>query len=698
LSDWKARAKAESTVDNDWKKRVIAQSRPFGLSEEDVADLDDAPALIRMEVGALDKPDDRLKALQKHYPDAAPFGDNGNFIYTDETGKVRQYNRESWLPSASDFASIAPEIGETIGGGIGGLLGALGGGTAGSAVPIVGTAAGGVAGGVAGAGTGSVIGKELTQRGLNYIFGNEDTRTGGEQARDAAITFGLGAVGDGAGRALGAGAKGLGKAWRNYAVGGDVDDMAEAAIRAADLQSIGVNPTQGMIANNARTATMEHALIPTRAGREIDRRITDAHSAMGNEFDRITNGLGRPLSKAEAGEALQKQAQAAKDAGFARSSDLYDDVAAKITSPAVVSNTDQFAQKLAAERAGYGQFDSLTKGGTTDKVIETTTALLSDAKDGTMSFDQLKQARTFIGQQAADTDDKVLKAHLNDLYGSLTADMEATAKASGDDALQAFRKANNQFKRHVSPDTGFGKGSDAATLLNKNSDDVFNWATSGAKNGGDRIAAVRRQVVKSEGGQEAWNNVASGLVERLGKNSADEFDPGKFMREWERISPEAKKSLFHGTANKQYADDLDRLSRIAKNWTQNYRKFGNHSNSANHLAARESINPLSSQNAVASLFGMNQFGTTGMLLGAAKGAAAGTVNAISRGSRAKLLQNPEVVRIMAEMAPSQMKKGGVAAQFAKLNQLRKRTQDQALAAALADYFTDNNYAPGKDDE
>lgn len=695
MSDWKARAKAESTVDNDWKARVLAQSRPFGLTKDDVADLDEADPMIRMEIGSLSKPEDRLKALQKHYPDATAYDDE-NFLFTDEDGKVRQYNRSSWMPSLGDIASIAPEAGSAVGGGIGAILGGIGGGAAGSAVPVLGTGAGAISGGMLGAGTGSALGKEAVASGLNFIFGNTDSRTAGETARDMGVEFAMGAVGDGTARALGAGAKGIGKAWRNYAVGGDVDDMAEAAIRAADLQAIGVNPTQGMIANNARTATMEHALVNTRSGKEIAKRIEDAHSGMSNEFDRITNSLGRPFSKAEAGEALQKQAQAAKDAGFARSSDLYDDVAAKITSPAVVSNTDQFAQKLAAERAGYGQFDSLTKGGTTDKVIETTTALLSDAKNG-MSFDQLKQARTFVGQQAADTDDKVLKNHLNDLYGSLTADMEATAKASGDDALQAFRKANNQFKRHVSPDTGFGKGSDAATLLNKNSDDVFNWATSGAKNGGDRIAAVRRQVVKSEGGQDAWNSVASGMIERIGKNSADEFDPGKFMREWERISPEAKKSLFHGTANSQYAKDLDRLSRIAKNWTQNYRKFGNHSNSANHLAARDSLNPLSSQNAVASLFGMNQFGTTGMLLGAAKGAAAGTVNAISRGSRAKLLQNPEVVRIMAEMGPSQMKKGGVAAQFAKLNQLRKRTQDQALAAALSDYLTDLNYA-GKDDE
>lgn len=689
MADWKTKAIAGSTVASDipeWRKRAIQASQisrdifDDGPSETDIDFSEDAPALIRAQVGSLDKPDDRLAALRKTYPDARPMGDD-NFIYTDETGKVRQYNQESWLPSLGDFASIGPEIGETIGGGIGSILGAVGG----SMIPGPGT----LAGGIGGAGLGSVAGRESAQRGLNYIFGNDDTRTGAEQARDMGITAATGMAGEGIGRAVGAGVKAGKNAWRNYAVGGEVDDVAEAAQRAADLQAIGVQPTQGMISGNQRTAMMEHALIPTRSGREIDKRITDAHSAMGNEFDRITQGMGRPLSIAEAGEALQKQAQAAKDAGFARSSDLYDDVAAKITSPAVVSNTGKFAQELATARQSYGEFDSLTKGATTDRVLETTGALLSDAQNG-MSFDQLKQARTVIGQQAADTDDKVLKNHLNGLYASLTSDMEATAKASGDDALQAFRKANNQFKRLVSPETGFGPKSDASTVLTKNSDDVLNWAIGGARNGGDRIAAVRRQVQKAEGGQQAWNDVTSGVIERLGKNANDEFDPGKFRREFAKISPEAKNAMFQGTGNKQYADDLDRLSRIAENWGK-YRQTANHSNTENHRAIKNSLNPLDGQNAVASLFGMNTFGTSGMLLGAAKGAAVGTVNRLSQGSRAKLLQNPDVVRIMAEMAPAKMRKGGIAAQFAKLSDLRRSTRDQALSAALADFLIEQNY-------
>lgn len=689
MSDWKQRILEKSVVATDlpeWRKKAISLSsiRANGPDEENIdKDADDAPAMVRMQVGSLDKPEDRLKALQQTYPDAKPYGDD-NFIFTDpKSGKTRLYNNESWFPSLGDIASISPEIGETIGGGVGGILGSLGG----SLLPGPGT----VAGGILGAGTGSVAGREATQRGLNYLFGNDDTRTAGEQATDAAQTFAMGAAGEGLGRLA---AKGLqvGKNAWNRRVIGEVDDPALAAERIADWEKIGVNPTAGMVSGNNKTSVLEHAIAATRSGDEINKRINDAFSAQAGEFDRIVGSMAdRPLSRAEAGEALQRQAQAAKDAGFKRSEQLYDDVATKVTSPAITDNTATFLENLAKERAGYGEFDSLTKGATTDKVIQTTTALLSDAKNA-MSFDQLKQARTLIGQQAADETDKVLKNQLNGLYASLTGDMEKTAAASGEDALQSFRKANNQFRRLVDDEKGFGRGSTGSTLISKNTDDILNWSLSGAKNGGNRIAQVRRTVQKSEGGSDAWNEVIAGVTDRLGRNSSEEFDPGQFLRNWNKMSEEAKSAMFAGTANAQYRKDLDTLSRIGENFTK-YRKGANHSNTENHRAAKDSLNPLSRDNAVISFLGLATTADpiTGMAIGAMKGGATAGASRLSSNARAKLLTSPETVRWLAELPKAEMKKGGISAHFATLSQLRKSTKDKALAAAINDYMRDNRY-------
>ncbi len=87
-------------------------------------------------------------------------------------------------------------LAEMIGGGVGAFGGA---------------AIGNVPGAMAGAAMGGTAGREAAQRGINWFYGNTDTRTGGEQLQDAAITAGANAVGEGAGRAIGYGLKNVGR-------------------------------------------------------------------------------------------------------------------------------------------------------------------------------------------------------------------------------------------------------------------------------------------------------------------------------------------------------------------------------------------------------------------------------------------------------------------------------------------------------
>lgn len=722
MEEWQRRAierdKATQQVP-DWMKKAMERDSiaadifsDAGPRVADIDDSDDAPAMIRMQVGSLDKQSDRLNALRKHYPDAIadPEDPENNFIYTDEKGKTRRYNQPNWLPfSGGDWASAAPEIAETAFGAGGGLLGALlGGGSgavAGSAVPGPGTVAGAgygtVVGAMTGAGVGSAAGREVTQRSLNYLFGNEDTRTGKEQLVDAAQTAALGAAGEGAGMLIG---KGL-QAGKRFIPGTDAykasvvglpDDPAKVARRVEDWQKIGVEPTAGLVSGNQRTALLENALIPTRTGHEIQARIEDASRAQANEFSRVVDGISsRPLTVAEAGEALKKQAQMAKDAATARSNQLYDQIGEKITSPAVADNTASFLKSLADERAGFGEFDKLTRGSQTDSVISQAQAIVEDADKG-MPFEKLKQMRTHIAQLAEGTDDRVLQGQLNGLRAALTADMEKTASVNGPDALQAFKKANNNYRRMVS-EGRFGKGSVADTILKKNGDDIYGWAMASQKNGGNRIAQTRRIVERSEGGKEAWDQVVSGFTERLGTTKVDGedvFNPTLFLNQWSKsVSPEAKDALFKGTKNAGYRKDLDTLSRLAKDF-QTYKKSANHSNTQNHKSVLESMDPFSRNNIMATALGVGSSlatggaAATGMLAGAAKGAIGGTSRMMRQGSRVKLLQNPETVAWLSNVGKAEMQKGGLKAHVGKLKSLAVNTPDNALAAAINEYLRD----------
>ncbi|AYD00911.1 hypothetical protein [Neorhizobium sp. NCHU2750] len=704
LTDWQKKIIEKDgapTTLEDWQKAIILRD-----AVTDPDDLDDAPARIRLEVGALDKPEDRLTALRKHYPDAQPTGDDGsNFIMTDpESGKVIQYNKPNWNPfNAGDLASIAPEIGSTIGGSIGSILGAIGGGAAGSAVPVVGTGAGAIAGGMTGAGTGSALGKQAVSSGLNYIFGNDDTRSTGEVARDLGTEFAMGALGEGAGKALGAGAKAAKNAWVRGAIGGGVDDPIKAAERAADLRAIGAEPTAGMVNGKEKSSLLEHALLPTRRGNQIQARIDDAFGAQKDEFGRIVGSLSeQPLDIASAGARLRDQAELAKEAAKAQSEKLYGAVDQHVTSPAVATNTSDFLANLTKERAGFNKFDEMTKAAQTDKVIAQTSAILEDAQNG-MSFDQLKSARSFIGNAANDETDKVLKNHLNGLYASLTKDMEATAANSGDEGLSAFKSANDFYRDEIASPEGFGKGGAAHKLLNEaDTDRLMGWVTATDASGGNRIAAVRRTIQKSDGGAKAWDDITAGVIDRLGRNKQGNFDPGTYLKNWTDMSDNAKSAMFSGTGNAQLRSDLDRLARVSENWTK-YRKGVNGSNTENHRAIKDSLNPFSKDNLMFSVLGSVATGDpTGMIAGTAAGVLKKAVpaagNKLLAGSRAKLLTSPETVNWLSDIPKAEMQKGGLKAHLDKLNQIRKTTQRQGLAQAIGDYMFSVGYEPERNEE
>lgn len=715
IPEWRRKIMAEQAAKAasipEWRRRIMEEQAlkaqaagvdifgetPVGPDLGNIDDSEDAPAMIRMAVGALEKDSDRLNTLRKFFPDAVPHGD-GNFAYTNpETRKTNLYNQEGWIPSLGDIASITPEIAETIGGIGGAAGGAIGGGAAGSVVPVLGTGAGAVGGAIAGAGAGSAGARDLTQRALNWYFDNEDTRTGKEQAIDAAKTFALGAAGEGVGRGIGYGLKAGKNAW-NRRIIGEIDEAPEIASRAADYRAIGVDPTVGMATGSERTARLEHALIPTRTGKVIDDRINQAFQAQGDEFSRIVGGISdKPLSIAEAGAALREQAEAAKNATWKRTQDLYAAVDDKVTSPAKVDATADFLKNLQLERAGYGEFDKLARGASTDSVIQKAGAIVADAQNG-ISFDKLKEARGIIWNMADAETDKTVKGQLDGLYRSLTADMESTAAANGPDALQSYKKANNAYRRYKADDGGFGKKSVANTLLDpkKDSDSLLSWAVANAKNGGNRIAQARRTVERAEGGKEAWNQTVAGFTERLGINAHDDFDPGLFMRNWSKISPEAKDALYKGTTNGQYKSDLDRLSRIADNYTK-YRKSANHSNSQAHKSSLESIDPLNKDNLLTTALGTaGTLASGGAMAGAlAAGAASGAVKGATKGafraSRVKLLTSPETVNWLANIPQAEMRKGGIKQHLKNLVTLRNRTANQALATAINEYLFDVGY-------
>ncbi|PDS75431.1 hypothetical protein [Rhizobium sp. L43] len=676
-----------------WESDPIVEPAAKKLNPEDIDPSMEAPPLVRAQVGALDKPEDRLTALRKSYPDAQPLDDD-NFIMSDpKTGKTMIYNQPGWIPSLGDFASIAPEIGEGVGAVGGAVGGGIAGGTSGSIIPLAGTAAGTVTGGMLGAGLGATAGREATQRGLNYLFGNEDTRTAGEQVWDATKTGLINAAGEGVGVVaapiIRGGARAVkntfGTGGRNILVG-TADDAALAGERATDLRAIGAEPSAGMVAGNPNTAIREQALAATRAGKPIQDRIEGAFSAMDNEANRIVNGLTpQTMTRQELGQALKDQAAALKTASKARNDYLYEEAGRSIgDGPATGANTRQFLDGLQAERAGMTKSAALNNGKALDDVITQAKAVVDDLGAG-INFNQLKEARTNIGKIANDPSmNQATRDYASGLYTAMGKDMGETAEAIGGNALQDWKKANNRFRRTNDPNSAFGTKNTLDPILRAQTpEQAADWVLAQVNKGGTRINAVRRQIERSEGGPELWNTLTGSTVERMGIDASGEFNPTTMLRNWAKMSDEAKSALFSGTARAQYRQDLDRLARIAENM-KGYRRLDNHSGTNKAANALEELNLADGKSLLGAVLG----GPKALL-----GIAAGKAGRFGLNRwQAKLLTSPETVNLLARLPQAQMQKGGTRAYLEQLSKLAASTSDTALAVAINDFQREIGYS------
>lgn len=646
------------------------------------------PSLLRAEVGALHKPEDRLAAMQKTFPDAQPYGED-NFIYTDpQTGKTGLYNPEGldW----GDWMSLLPEAGEMAGAGIGAVGGGLGGGFVGSAVPVVGTGAGAVTGGIAGAGAGGATGKDLTERGLNWLFGNEDTRTTGEYARDKATDFALSAAGEGIGRGVVHGGKAIVNAARSRFVGG-VDDVAEAASRLRDLEDAGVDYSLGMVTQTKKALDREAALAANPNSR-VGQTYSAVDEALDARYNQLIKDVAGPLgvtTREGAGEGLNRAANAAQDQMRTRIGGLYDqtsDLVGAARSPG--KNVQELLTKLNAEKKLYGQSAKLNKGPTIDRAIAQAKALAEDAKTG-ISFDDLKETRTAVNKIAFDkSGDAFEKRLFKQISDAVTKDMEDVANSVSPNAKKIWKSAENAYKDFYSKTGSRSAIKDIAKEVDPIK--VYGEVGKRIKEGNAHGLARMRRELENAGGKPEWRQTVGTMLDNMGRkmdgDGVEVFSPRKYVSDFAKMPDEIKDVMFRGTDLEGYRVDLEQLSRlVASRAGMNGKKGGN------KLADTLIDTALSTGGAVA---GAATDVAGGGFMGAIGGALARPVKkAVTDAYMDRLLTNKEFVRWLVKVPQAQIQKDGLRSHLIGLRQLQ-RTVPAQTAAAIDRYLRDGGYDDG----
>lgn len=380
-----------------------------------------------------------------------------------------------------------------------------------------------------------------------------------------------------------------------------VRDFAGAGVDA-NLPAVTQSPSVGRIAQVIRN-------IPF-VGSPVQKGAQKAVNQAAGEAERIAGGYGEATTARQAGRSLQEGAEAfvggdGQASGLAaedviklptrassfseKSGVLYDELGKHIKpgQPIALDNT------AAALEGPAGRFASNPEFGKTLTDPKFNDWLGKLQKSGTLTFDELKEFRSYIGRKLAQPSivSDIPRADLETLYGGISSDLRTAAQDAGPDALKAFDRANSYYsagrkrindalKDVIQADSPEGAVADVMMAANERgkSADV------------GKLYALRRSMP-----EEQWHEVAAQKIRDMGlptagqrnpagaAGGAADWSPASFVTSYEKLSPEARNVLFDATGNQQLRVELDRLVRVSSA-LRNNEKLANHSNSANNLA------------------------------------------------------------------------------------------------------------------
>lgn len=388
-----------------------------------------APKDLRATVSAYKKPLDKLKLVQKYYPDAMPFGSD-NYVYTNPaTQRPTLFNPKGFdLGDVFEYGRILPEI-------LGGVFGMVGGAFVSSptiaGIPIAAAAGGAV---------GSQTAGEIYDASLRYFFGKgqQDTRTFVEQAKDIGLAGSIEAITP---FPLAKGSELLRKGANKI-----INDPA-AASTYKSAKNLGITSLPlGVTTKDQSIARIENGLSTTAGGSPIVKSYNDGLNQLNQAIDNLTSN-GQQLSKNSAGDLIVDGVTKYTNDFFTRSDAMYRRLLKSIPSnvrfdlPAtervLKANKNRFSDKNLTEVFGKNFSDKLSQ-------------YFKGSPE--LTYRDIMSLRTEIGKQLKGTfviGKSPAPDDLKKLYGALSDDLFSAANSVGGDVASLAKRANTYYKENM---------------------------------------------------------------------------------------------------------------------------------------------------------------------------------------------------------------------------------------------------------
>jgi len=612
--------------------------------------LREVPLKIRTAVSAAPNLASKVATLKKFYPTVEQDQKNpDNFFVTDELGKRFVLDNKD-TTNVGDVIDYIRPISQAIGGTFGAVFGT-------PAAPGAGTAVG--------AGLGTAAGTQVAEI-VGSAFGTEILRTPGELVAERATDVALGT----AGQLI---TPPIIRAGKSLVVGGKKG--AEAAIkRLKDFGNAGVSPSLGQATLNQGVQTVEMVLgnVPGASGK-IANFASKAQDDLGNFSTKIASKLIKQPTPATSIKAGQQIKLGITDQGLSgqssfvgrfksRANQLFGEIDNFIPGETNVplTNTINTLKQQVSPIPGAVKTSEVFKNKFLNEVFENLTQDMG--KKNALPYEAVKQLRSKIGNKLSDMSliADVDKAQLKLVYGALSEDMKALAKAKGTKAFNAYTRANKYYQ------SGIQRIEDFLEPINRvaDPDRLTSLLLNTGKEGATRINAVKKSLTDDQ-----YKVFVSSVIERLGRirpsqGIADEaageviegsgrFSSETFLTNWNALSKEAKNALFTGKGMGNIRADMDTIARISSVIRESGKTFRNPSGTADRLVGQGII-----------------FGAAGGAIGSANPAFLISLPLVIAGANqsAKLMTNPAFIKWMAQGVKNAGNKGfdGAAEHFGRL--------------------------------
>jgi hypothetical protein len=382
-----------------------------------------ASAGIRALVGGT-RQEDKLATLQSRYPEAIPYGPDGdNYLAVNRRdGQPFLYNNTGF-----DLGDVA-EYGREITTGIAGVGAAVA--TSPAAATGVGAAAPYVAGGLASAGAGA-----LYDAGMEHLYDSVDTRTMGEQFEDYTVEGVLGML------PVDKLAAPLSNLARKF-VTGPSQDAVRKVVEKYDIKATAGTVGNGMLQSfEAGTQRVGAAMENFRVAAEemyggIEKVIEASFDSMGGRITRLT-----------AGENAVTKGQKFITTFRSEADELYKAVDEFIPGDTAIVPDNLY--NTAGSMLGKDALGELFEPNLARRIFETINGDGATAYV-TTTYASLAQIRSQIGEQIAAKEvvgpGNVGLGNAKKLYAAITEDMKSIAQNQGDDAFEAWNRANEFYR------------------------------------------------------------------------------------------------------------------------------------------------------------------------------------------------------------------------------------------------------------